>query len=48
MIVEDGLAPKCGTNLLRISILLITAVLSAEIDVECIVGWEPGLDEAVP
>ena len=48
VIVEDGLAPKRGTILLRMVKLLITAGLSAELFVECVLWPEDWLDEAVP
>ena len=48
MIIEDGLAPKRGPDLLLIGILLIPDGLSAEFVVEWILGWEAGLNEAVP
>ena len=48
MSVEDRLAKKRGAILLRISILLITDALSAEFVVECILGWEAGLDKGMP
>ena len=48
MIVEDCLAAKRRPNLMRMGILLINQSLSAEFVIECLFGWEAGLDEAVP
>ena len=48
MIVENGLALKRRPNLLSMSILFITDGLAAEFVVQCILGWEAGINEAVP
>ena len=48
IIVKDGLAPKRVPKHLRMGIVITTDGLSAEFVVECILGWEAGLNEAVP
>ena len=43
-VVEDRLASKRRPNLLRMGILFITEWLPAEFVIECLFGWEAGLD----
>ena len=47
MIVEDGLTPKRGPNLLRIGIPIVPDVMTAGFFGECILGRESGLDKPI-